>query len=170
MRARLDAFLDQLIIYDYLLFGAALLLFILFLILGVLLHRRPFLAASLVLTAFITLLAMPTVGYWQMHAFLFKNTTTIEQVKELEFSDALIVYGKVSNDSNRSFRDCTVTAEVYKVANNPVLDILYPLNPFKKSSLVTEAISSGESRPFRLIVEPFTYTRDYNVTIGARCR
>jgi len=170
MKAKLTAFLEQLITYDYLLFGAALLLFVLLLLLAIIMHRRHLLSALLVLLAFATILLTPTVGYLQMHAYLFKNSTTITNVKALEFTKALIVYGEVSNESKRDFTECTVTAGVYKVANNPVLDILYPLNPFKKESLKTDAIASGESKSFKLIVEPFSYERDYNVSIGAKCR
>lgn len=170
MKARLHAFLEQLIIYDYMLFGAAVILFILFLILALLLYRRRLLSALLILLSFLILLLVPTVGYIQMHAFLFKNTTTITSVKALEFSEALIVHGEVKNVSNRDFSECTVTAGVFKVANNPLLDILYPLNPFKKETIITKAIPKGENSTFKMIIEPFRYSRDYNLTIGATCK
>ena len=170
MNAKLNAFIEQLILYDYLLFGAAVLLFVLFLILAILLHRRRGLAALLVVMAFTLLLTLPTVGHMQMHAYLFKNTTIIESHKALEFTKALIVNGKLTNESDRDFSQCAVTAGVYKIAHNPLLDMLYPLNPFKKETIIKEGILSGQTVPFKIIVDPFSYSRDYNLSIGANCR
>ena len=37
-------------------------------------------------------------------------------------------------------------------------------------AIVEKDINKGETREFKLFVEPFTYSKDYNISIGARCR
>ncbi len=37
-------------------------------------------------------------------------------------------------------------------------------------SIVEEDIGVGEIREFKLFIEPFTYSKDYNVSIGSKCR
>ncbi|MDX1295040.1 MAG: DUF2393 family protein [Sulfurimonadaceae bacterium] len=170
MNYRIAAFIDQLALHDYILFGASLLLFVLFLILAVVLRKKTAASVTLVLLAFAALLLGPTVGYMQLNGFIYKHTTEITEVKALEFSDALVVRGTVTNLSKRDFNQCQITAGVYKVAHNPVLDTLFQLNPFKKGTILEPSIAKGEVRTFKLFVEPFHYTKDYNVSIGATCR
>ena len=170
MKAQLTAFLSQLMLHDYLLFGGVLLLFLLFLVLTILLRHRLFLSMVCLVIALAVLIAGPTYGYVQLNAFLFKNAVTATEIKALEFSDALLVHGSVQNLSKRDFRQCTVTAEVYKVAGNPVLDLLFPLNPFQKGTILTGPVGKGETADFKIFVEPFHYSKEYNVSIGASCR
>lgn len=171
MKAKLSHFIQSLIVYDYVLFGVVVALFILFLLLAVVLHKKTLLSIILIIFSFAILLLGPTLGYKAMHAYLFKNSTTIEEIKALEFSQALIVKGSLQNKSNRDFQSCKITANVYKVANNMLFDLIYPLNPFKKSSIVTtEVLEKNATRVFKIIVEPFTYSKDYNVSIGVDCQ
>lgn len=170
MNQKITAFIDGLILQDYILFGGSVLLFFLLLVLAIVLRRKMGAALLLIFLAFGALTLGPSLGYVKMHDFLFSNDTAIREVKELEFTEALIVWGDLNNTSKRNFTACAITAKVYKVANNPLLDTLYPLNPFKKMTILTEEIGVGESRPFKIIVEPFTYSKEYNVSVGAECR
>jgi len=170
MKEKIAAFIDQLILYDYLLFGAAVFLVILLLLLSILLRKKPFPAILLILTAFTVMVLAPTLGYSQMHAMIFKNSTSVNSVKALKFTQALIIYGDLTNESNHDFSQCALTAGVYKIADNVLLDTLYPLNPFKKETILIKDVPIGQTVAFKIIVEPFTYQRDYNVSIGAKCR
>ena len=170
MKAQLTAFLDQLILYDYLLFGGTILLFILFLLLAVLLHKRVLLFFVMVLLAFGVIIAGPTVGYTKLHAFIFKNSVSISEAKALEFTEALLVRGTLTNDSKRDFNVCKISVGAYKVANNFFLDTLYPLNPFQKASILLEHIPPGQEIDFKLFIEPFSYSWEYNISIGSECR
>ncbi len=170
MSPKITAFIDGLILYDYLLFGGSLLLFILLLTLAILLRRKIGIALLLILLAFGIIILAPTLGYVKLHDFIYKNKISIREVKALEFTQALIVWGDLNNTSKRHFSKCAITAEIYKVANNPVLDLLYPLNPFKKSTIITKDIAAGESRSYKIIIEPFTYSKEYNLSVGASCQ
>ncbi len=171
MKETISTFIRQLNLYDYALFGALILLVMLLLILAIVVRKKSGLSIALILLALTLLIAGPTLGYLQLHQFLYKTTTHITTLKALEFSQALVIKGEVYNASKRHLDNCTITAKIFKVSGNPYLDMLYPLNPFKKMSILKDVnLSSGERYKFKMIVEPFTYTKEYNLSIGAQCR
>jgi len=171
MKHKVIAFIDSLILYDYILFGTMALLFILFLILAILLRRRLILSVLSILFAFIFLLLGPTLGYPIMHDFLYKNSVSIIAIKKLEFTNALLIKGELTNRSKMNFLTCKIKAQTYKVTGKTIPDMIYPYKPFKKATLTLDTlIKSGESKPFKLFLEPFNYTKDYNITIGAHCK
>ncbi len=171
MKETLTAFINQLNIYDYTLFGAVIVLFILLLILAIVIRQKTALSLTLIVLALIVLFSGPTLGYIKLREFLYKTQTRLTEVKALEFSHALVLKGDVLNLSKRHLSTCKITAKVFKVSGNPYLDMLYPLNPFKKMSILKDVnLSSGERYEFKMIVEPFTYAKEYNLSIGAQCR
>jgi len=170
MKSKITAFLNDLIMYDYILFGGAFFLFILFIILGLVLRKKVGLAIFLVLLGFIILILAPTLGYVEMHNYLFKNTTTLTKQKKLEFTQAIVVKGNLVNESKRNFNSCKITAKVHKVSKNEYRNYLLQFKTIKRMSIIEEDIAKGEMRDFKIIIEPFTYSKDYNITIGAKCK
>ena len=37
-------------------------------------------------------------------------------------------------------------------------------------SIFEEGIKKGQTREFKIIVEPFTYEKDFNISLGADCK
>jgi hypothetical protein len=170
MQIRIQNFVNGLITYDYILFASVLLLFVLFIILAILLRRRLTIAIFFVLLSFATFLLGPTLGYIELHKYLFKNQTELVSQKRLHFTPAVIVKGKLTNISRLNFKSCKVEASLYRVTKNKYKNYIYKLKPFQKMSIVVKDIKRGETRDFKIIVEPFTYKRDYNISLGADCR
>ena len=170
IKLQFKEFIDGLILYDYILFGAVLVLFVLLIVLAILVRRKLGIAIFFVLLAFATFLLGPTLGYIEMHKFLFKNETKLISQKKLNFSEAVIVKGTLTNSSRFDFRLCKITAEVYKVTSNKYKNYIFRLKPFQKMSIVEEDIKKGEVRNFKIIVEPFTYKKDYNISLEASCK
>lgn len=171
MKTKLVDFIHHMLIYDFLLFGGIILLFILILIAAVVLREKIALAVFLVLVAFGVLTAGSFAGYAMLHHYLFKHRITLGEVKALQFTEALLVKGEIANLSKRTFAECTVTVGVHKVTHNPYIDPIYPYIPFQKSTIrLDQTIEKGGKKPFKLFVEPFRYTKDYNITVKAACR
>ena len=170
MKHKITAFIDGLISYDYILFGASFGLFILFIILSILLRKKIGFAIFFILLGFSIFLLGPSLGYVKMHEYLFKNTTQLLSQKKLSFSEAVIVKGSITNDSKKHFKSCKITASAYKITKNKYKNYLYKFKPFKKMSIIEEDIDKGKTREFKIIVEPFTYSRDYNISLGAKCK
>ncbi len=170
MKTNITAFVNGLITYDYILFGGALVLFLLLIVLSVILRKKTALAAFLALFAFISLICISTFGYIQMHKYLFKNTTHLFSQKKLSFSQAVVVKGSITNNSKFDFKSCKINASAYKVTGNSLKDYIFKFKPFNNMSILEHNISIGEVRDFKMFLEPFTYGGDYNISLEADCR
>jgi len=170
MTNNLTTLIDGLIIYDYILFGSVFAIFLLLTTLGIVLRQKKALAIILILISFIILLLGSTLGYVQMHKFLYKNSVSLVSQKHLTYTKAVVIHGMVKNISKFDFKNCKLTASAYKVSGNFIKDYLFKFNPFKKMSIVENDILKGQEREFKLILEPFTYSKDYNISMGADCR
>ena len=170
MKEKLLAFIDSLILYDYILFGVAFALFILLLVLAVILRERIVLALLSILFAFSILLFAPTLGYVKLHEYLFKTELHVSKRKQLEFTDALLIEGALTNRSKFTFKRCVITAAAYKISGNRILDMLAPYVPFKKGKRILDTmIKPKQTVKFKLFIEPFRYKKDYNVTVKSEC-
>ncbi|PHS59035.1 MAG: hypothetical protein COB17_00400 [Sulfurimonas sp.] len=170
MKYKIATFLKDLITYDYILFATIFILFILLIILSILLRKKTTISISIVLFAFLLLFIAPFIGYIKMHDYLFKNFTLITSQKKLEFTKAVVVYGSVKNLSKYNFKKCIITAAAYKVSGNSIKDSILKFKPFKKTSIIESNINKNELRNFKIIIEPFIYSKDYNISIGAKCK
>ena len=90
--------------------------------------------------------------------------------KRLSFTPAVVVNGTLINESKFDFSSCKITASAYKSSKNIIKKYIYPLKPLKKMSIIEENILKGQTREFKIIVEPFTYSKDYNISIKASCK
>ncbi len=170
MNFNVSVFLDELIIYDYILFGSTFVLFLLLVVLAIVLRRKMGLAVFLVFIAFLVLIITPTFGYIEMHNYLFKNSIEMTSQKRLSFTEALIVKGTLKNESKFDFKSCKITAMAYKVTGNEYKDYILKLKPIKKMSIVEEDIKKAQAIEFKIIVEPFTYSKDYNISVSGDCK
>ena len=170
MKHKITAFINGLITYDYILFGSVFLLFILLIVLGIILRRKIALAIFLVLLSFALLFLGPTYGYVKMHDFLFKNSVTLTSEKKLEFTKAVVVKGSIVNQSKFPFQSCKITANIHKNGKNKYKNYLYQFKTIQKMSILAYDLKIGEQRNFKIIVEPFTYSKDYTISLGAKCK
>lgn len=170
IKEKITAFINELVLYDYILFGSVFVLFLLFIILAIVLRKKVGLSIFLILISFSILTLGPTLGYIKMHEFLFKNSTKLISQKRLSFTPAVVVRGSVTNESKVDFKSCKITASAYKLSKNIIKKHIYPLKPFKKMSILEDNILKAETREFKIIVEPFTYSKDYNISIKASCK
>lgn len=170
MNLNISEFIDGMIMYDYVLFGSVFVLFILFIVLGIKLRKKTLLAALFILLAFGVFFGGPTYGYVKMHEYLFKNSVVMKSQQKLTFTQAVVIKGSLTNESNRYFDSCTITAYAYKVKSNALKNYVSKLKPFQESSIIEYDVAIAQTIEFKMIVEPFTYERDYNVSLGADCR
>ena len=170
MKEKITTFINSLIVYDYILFGSIFILFLLFIILAIVIRKKVKLAIFLTLFSFILLFIGPIVGYIEMHKFLFKNSTTLISQKKLTFTKAVVIKGTLKNESKFNFKRCKIVANAYKVSGNSIKDMIFPFNPFKKMSILEYDIKKGKIREFKIIMEPFNYSKDYNISLGASCK
>jgi hypothetical protein len=170
IKATLHDFIASLHLYDYIVFGISGALFVLILLLAILLRKKAVLSLILVLLAFIILIALPISGYNYIHAQLYKTELTNLNIKKLEFSEAIVIKGTITNRGKQSFSKCRISSQAYKGASGLLQELIYPLKPFQKVSIVKqEELGVDQSLDFRLVMEPFTYTNEYNISMKVNC-
>jgi ABC-type transport system involved in multi-copper enzyme maturation permease subunit len=171
MKKNIIEFLHTLSLYDYLLFGGIVFLFLFLLIVSILLRHKQTLAISLVLLAFITLLTSPVAGYIALHALLYKHSITLTTVKDLTFTEALLIKGDLNNTSNETFKECRLYVGVSKISPIKPLNKLYVYLPFRRQTIIIKGpIKPKDSETFKLLIQPFNYTKRHNVTVLGQCR
>jgi len=170
IKEKITAFINELVTYDYILFGSVFALFLLFIILAIVLRKKVALSIFLILLSFSILTIGPTLGYLKMHEYLFKNSCKLISQKKLLFTPAVVVIGSITNESKVDFNSCKITVNLYKSSKHIIKKHIYPLKPLKKMSILQENINKGETQEFKIIVEPFTYSKDYNISIKASCK
>lgn len=170
IRSTIQNFVASLHTYDYILFSASGALFLLILLLAVLFRKKAALSLSLVLISFVVIIAGPVSGYSYIHGKLYKTEISELLVKKLEFSQALLIKGELTNLGQLNFRKCTITSSAYKAPSNFFEEMLFPLRPFQNVSMVSEEeLGLNQSLDFKLIMEPFTYSSEYNISVKAEC-
>lgn len=171
MKKHIIEFLHTLSLYDYLLFGGIVFLFLFLLLLSILFRHKQTLAISLILLAFIILLAAPFGGYIALHALMYKHTITLTTVKDLTFTEALLIKGDINNTSKQTFKECTLYVGVSKISPIKPLNKLYPYLPFRRQTIIIKGpIAPKDSETFKLLIQPFHYTKRHRVTVLGQCR
>jgi len=156
--------------YDYMLFGGVFVLFLLFVILAILLRRKIGLSLFFLLLGFAILFVGPTLGYQELHKYLFKSEVTILSQKQLSFTPAIVLKGSLKNMSKFDFQECKIRADVHKVSKNKLRNYFYKFKTIKKMSMIVYSIKKDELRNFKLIIEPFNYQKKYTLSLKASCR
>ena len=170
MNSKINAVLDALIVQDYILFASVFVLFICLLILAILLKDRRIISRFLATFAFLLLIFGPTFGYIVMHKYLFKNYIELVSQQKLVFTNAIVVKGKVTNNSKVNFSHCKITATAYKKTPSEYKNYILRLKPIQKSSIILQDVPKDQTKEFKMFIEPFTYTKDYTVELQSSCR
>ena len=132
LKSVMDSFIAGLHTYDYILFSISGALFLLILLLAIVLRKKIGLSLFLVLLAFIIIIAGPIAGYQYIHTTLYKTKISQLIIKKLEFSEAVVIRGKIQNLGKQSFQKCEISAKAYKQAGNFLEEFVNPLKPFQK--------------------------------------
>ena len=170
LKSRLNEFVHSLGNYDYMLFGAIVIIFIFLLVLAILFRKKPAFSIFLVLFSFIFLLVSPYFAYFKMHEIIYANELTLTYQQRLQYTEAIVVYGKLKNISDKNFKECTITAKVTKASKNKYKNILYSFKTIKKMSIVKKDIKKDKQIGFKMLIEPFRYKKRYNLKLKAICR
>lgn len=171
MKKHIIEFLHTLSLYDYLLFGGIVFLFLFLLIVSILFRHKQTLAISLVLLAFILLLLAPVAGYIALHAVMYKHTIALTTVKNLTFTEALLIKGDINNTSKQTFKECTLYVGVSKISPIKPLNKLYPYLPFRRQTIhIKGPIEPKGTETFKVLIQPFHYSKRHSVTVLGQCR
>ncbi len=170
MKDIIISFIHNLVLYDYFLFSAIFIIFLLLIILTILLKHHTIIALITLFIAITFLVISPIIGYTKLNHLLYNHTCKITLIKQLKFSPALLVKGKLINLSNKTFKKCVITANIYKTTHYKIINKLFALNPFQTMSIIKYNIQKNQIKYIQMIIQPFTAKQNYNVSLKAVCR
>lgn len=163
-------FFNNLTGYDYAGFLIALILFILFLILALMLRKRTKLAMLLISFSFIALFGGPVGVHALVKHTLYKHEARITDVKKLHYSDTLLIKGDLEYLGDKMASSCVIDVKVHKQEGSFFKDIAHTIKPYKQGSAkLLMQLDKGDSKDFKVVIEPFTYAGDYNITVSSGC-
>lgn len=170
MKERLLHFLHELVFYDYLLFLGIFTVFIILVVVALLFHKKMVLSILLILLAFATIFIAPFVGYSLLHQKLDKNSVQITSYNRLEFAPVVVIHATLSNLSNHAFKRCRIEAAASKHSKYAMINKIFAYNPFISSEkLIETPIEVNQSVPVKMVLAPFHYEKEFDVSITAQC-
>lgn len=171
LKASIKALVNSFHLYDYVLIGASAGLFLLLLLLAIVLRHKTLTSLLLIIFSFIVIAVGPVIGYKFVHGTIYKHSITDMLIKPLAFSEAILIKGTLTNQGRQTFNSCQINAKAYRGADNFLEELVYPLKPFLETSIVTEdALDVNSSMDFKILLEPFTYAKEYNISVKANCQ
>lgn len=170
----LDSFLFYLNHFELVDYGAYiwfLFLAFLFLVFSIALMRRYILLGFFVLLIALSIfIAGPFTIKWFLNSSLRKNEVQIGLVKQLQFSDTLILEGNISNLSKKSFSTCRIYFGFLKQSKNRYKQIANELIPYQKRLFTIEQpILKNEIADFRVVLDNFRLQEDINISAKSEC-
>jgi hypothetical protein len=170
MKEKILLFLHSLTTYDYIFYISIFVIFVVLILLILLLRNKPSIALLLLLIAILEVSLGPTIGYSYFHNYLYKNSITLTKAKRLQFVQAVVIEGKLKNESKFDFTSCEVKAKIVKKTKNKYKNMILQFKPIKTKTITLQDIPKNTDVAFKFLIEPFTYKKDFNVTVSGVCR
>jgi len=158
-------------IYDYIAYIWLILTFLILVFLSLLLAKKSTkMSVVMILFAFILLF----VGPFVLKYFLDKTVRPVlvnhVVYKKLHFSNTLIVDYSLKNLSKKPYYFCQIDTKVYKPSKSKLRNFLNKLKPITYRTIINKKeIKAGESMQGRTLFYDFSYPKDINVSVEAKC-
>jgi len=171
LKTSIITYLSHFGMYDYVGYAWLVLVFFTSLILTIFLTKKStFLSIFMLFTSLALLFAGPFVLKHYLDKFLRAHSTKTTSVKRLNFTNALIVNGEITNTSKHSFSTCSVDISILKNSTNHIKNILNRLKPIREMTIsIDKPIGIGETKEFRVVFDRYTYKQDVNVSVNSSC-
>lgn len=144
---------------DVLIFVGCFLVFVLFYFLACACSQmRFFIPQFLKCLAFLVLLIAPVLLLWLGQNVLYKNETTYQFAKRLEYSPTYLADGMISNVGRLAIGHCYLIVEGLRNPSNKRNIVANMISPLKKYKFrINQKIAVGDSVKFRHVIEDFPY-------------
>jgi len=122
------------------------------------------------LLSVLTIFVAPIGSNFLVKNFVNKSELVLSNSKKLQFYDAFMLSGKITNRGRFDFKKCVITLNIYKPNANPLKNAVNRyLKPLLRDEFfMDEKIPRDESSDFRFLIEDFKYN-DFATDIDSRC-
>jgi len=142
--------------------------FFLLLIFSILIRHRKTTSLFAVLIAFITITILPIYSYFFIHDHLYGTKTEITYLKQLEFTDSIIIEGDLQNIGEEKIEQCKIFAKVLPKLPSYLdsFDFIFNLKSSKSAQIDLEDLNleKYQSMHFKIKIENFKTSRELNIS------
>ena len=166
-----NEYIASLGIYDYLGLGAVVLVFLLLFLFSILLRKRFILATIIGFIGVFILLFGPFVSKYVLDMTVRASTIEELVVKKLQFTDGMLITGKIKNIGKITFDECTIKVKVTLVSKNYFKNLKYQFKPYKHYNYDREVnIEPNGLEDFRILVDDFKTDKEYTTEVTSKCK
>lgn len=157
---------------DYVLFLFILLLFVCVLFLCIFLRHRPIAGLLIVAVDIVACFFIYIYGYRFIDSVARSRETGIIEQKILQSSNTLAVDFNITNTSKNNFKECKVTAKIFKDEpnrDNFFIEYKDKFIPYRQKSRGVRELKRNQTQNQRISFEDFTYEGNYTIRLNSEC-
>lgn len=163
-------FFSTLSIYDYIGFFITVLLFFLCIVLALLLRHKTWISLLCIFFSFIFLFFGPVFTHQLLQNTFYKSEAKVLERKQLVYSDTLIIRGLLEYKGLKDASHCKLKALVHKQGGNMIRSFVNSIKSFRSvKKEIDQLMTKGDKIKFKMVIEPFNYQGDYNITMDVGC-
>jgi hypothetical protein len=172
MWGKIELFLDDYSLYDILGFSFTIILGFLFIVLAIALRKNILAMILMLLLAIGTFAGGPFAMSYMVDTVTRKTVIDRLEIKQLNFTKALVVSGSLRNAGKIALRDCKVVIEVWKKSNSDYKEYvrMFQKPKRKKEFMLTNSLPLRSSQDFRVVYDNFRSTENMDIIVKGKCR
>lgn len=170
LKQTLYYYLEHINAYDYIMMAAVLAGFLIFMMFSLIAIFKSQVFGSLLLVVSVGILgAGAYFGYQIVDDKFRKRTLNIVNTTQLQYSNTFLLDLNLTNDSNKTFKNCRVNVQFNRTTNSKFRDFI---NVFKPIKLVfadsNTRIAPGSTIDFNITLYNFR-PKNYNIFTWSQC-
>ena len=164
-------YLERLELFQLMILGFILLLFVLLFVLGMLLRNKGGIAMFLPIACSLLLLSFaPFLIELAMTRVFFPIKLELGANQRLSFSDSYFVDGAITNLAKRPIKSCILTITLTRRENNPLKRLQSRLKPtIVRKEIINKKLAPHESVPFQYLIDRPAIEGNIHPHISAAC-
>ena len=163
---------ERFYLVDYMLILFVFFLFTCVLLLCVFLRHRPVIGLFIIAIDIVVCFLIYIYGYKFIDSTARSRKTAIIEQKILKTSGALAVDFSITNTSKRDFKECKITAKIFKdklPEDSFLTEYKNKFLPYRKRSREIKELKKEQTQNQRISFENFTYENNYTIRLSSEC-
>jgi len=158
------------VIADMLVNTFAILLVLLFAILGFIFRKKTFLSNTLIMLALISYPLVKSIASKKINNFARKSKIENLQVKTFKYSTNIFISGDLVNYGKYTFKNCTIDIVIYKKTDRLPINLVNKIRPLAQEKIEMKDLKVNEFRGFSLTIFSIPKNTDFETQIKTKCK
>jgi hypothetical protein len=169
---KVELFLADYSIYDILGFVFVIVLGFLFIVLAVAMRKNIVALILLIVVALGTLAGGPFAMGYMVDSVTRKTVVSSLDIKQLNYTKALVINGRLRNAGKIDLRDCKIIVEIWKKSNSSYKEYIrmFQKPKYKKIFKATDRLPLRGVHDFKVVYDNFRTPGKSDVIVRGECR